>query len=86
LTKFQLLNDCQFGFRKSHSTATALLDCINSWYMNIDKKLFNLVVLINLKKAFDAVDHQILLKKRRNLWRKRRCFGSTKIVLDISHS
>ena len=31
--------------------------------MNIDKKLFNLVVLINLKKAFDAVDHQILLKK-----------------------
>ena len=52
LTKFQLLNDCQFGFRKSHSTATALLDCTNSWYMNIDKKLFNLVVLIDLKKAF----------------------------------
>ena len=63
LTKFQLLNDCQFGFRKSHSTATALLDCTNSWYMNIDKKLFNLVVLIDLKKAFDTVDHQILLKK-----------------------
>ena len=63
LTKFQLLNDCQFGFRKSHSTATALLDCTNSWYMNIDKKLFNLVVLIDLKKAFDTVDDQILLKK-----------------------
>ena len=63
LTKFQLLNDCQFGFRKSHSTATALLDCTNSWYMNIDKKLFNLVVLIDLKQAFDTVDHQILLKK-----------------------
>jgi hypothetical protein len=51
LTKFQLLNDCQFGFRKSHSTATALLDCTNSWYMNIDNKLFNLVVLIDLKKG-----------------------------------
>ena len=63
LTKFQLLNDCQFGFCKSHSTATALLDCTNSWYMNIDKKLFNLVALIDLKKAFDTVDHQILLKK-----------------------
>ena len=54
--------------------------------MNIDKKLFNLVVLIDLKKAFDTVEHQILLKKPRNLWRKRRCFGSTKIVLDKSHS
>ena len=31
--------------------------------MNIDNKLFNLVVLIDLKKAFDIVDHQILLKK-----------------------
>jgi hypothetical protein len=39
LTKFQLLNDCQFSFRKSHSTATALLDCTNNWYMNIDKKI-----------------------------------------------
>ena len=31
--------------------------------MNIDKKLFNLVVLIDLKKEFDTVGHQILLKK-----------------------
>ena len=28
LTKFELLSDSQFGFRKSHSTATALLDCM----------------------------------------------------------
>ena len=28
LTKFELLSDCQFGFRKFHSTATALLECI----------------------------------------------------------
>ena len=36
LTKFGLLSDCQFGFRKFHSMATALLDCTNYWYMNLD--------------------------------------------------
>ena len=63
VTKFELLSDSQFGFRKSHSIATALLDCTNDWYMNLDRKMFNLVVLIDLKKAFDTVDHQILLRK-----------------------
>ena len=32
LTEFGLLRGAQFGFRKSHSTATALLDCTNDWY------------------------------------------------------
>ena len=64
LSKFRLLSDGQFGFRKFHSTATALLDCTNDWYnVNLDKKMFNLVVQIDLKKAFDTVDHQILLRK-----------------------
>ena len=31
--------------------------------MNLDRKMFNLVVLIDLKKEFDTVDHQILLRK-----------------------
>ena len=63
LTKSELLSDSQYGFRKFHSTASALLDCTNDWYVNLDRKMFNLVVLIDLKKPFDTVDHQILLRK-----------------------
>ena len=63
LTKFDLFSDTQFEFRKFHSTAGALLNSTNEWYINLDRKMFNLVVLIDLKKAFDTVDHQILLSK-----------------------
>ena len=63
LSDNSLLSEHQFGFRKFHSTASALLDSTNSWYVNMDRKKFNLVALLDLKKAFDTIDHGILLSK-----------------------
>ena len=60
-----LLSNCQSGFRSMHSTLTALLEATNSWSVNIDKGLLNAVVFIDLKKAFDTIDHLILLRKLR---------------------
>ena len=57
-----LISHHQSRFRPTYSTTTALLDSTNVWCVNIDNGLVNGVIFIDLKKAFDTIDHQILLK------------------------
>ena len=59
----KLLLGCQSGFRSLHSTLTALLEATNAWSVNIDNGLLNGVVLSDLTKAFDTIDHEIILHK-----------------------
>ena len=58
----RLLNTYQSGFRSMPSTTTALLETTNNWSINIDNGLLNGVLFIDLKKAFDTIDHEILRK------------------------
>ena len=53
----------QWGFRSLHSTALALIDCTDNWKLNIDKGKINSTILLDIKKAFDTIDHDILLQK-----------------------
>ena len=63
LTSNDLFSKYQSGFRPNHSTLAALLETTNSWCVNIDNGLLNGVVFIDLKKAFDTIDRNILLIK-----------------------
>ena len=56
-----LLTSYQSGFRSLHQGITALLETSNNWYVNVDKGLLNGVIFIDLKKAFDTIDHEIIL-------------------------
>ena len=52
----------QSGFRPKHSMETAVLNASNRWFFNIDQGMYNLVVFLDLRKALDTVNHEILLK------------------------
>ena len=63
LTQNKLLFDNQFGFRQRRSTATALYRFTDDLLTNMDEGKFTGVVYLDLKKAFDTVDHKILILK-----------------------
>ena len=63
LDKYDILCNNQYGFRKGHSTSLALVDLYDKISEAIDKKEVAVGVFLDLSKAFDTVNHDILFKK-----------------------
>ena len=63
LEKFMILRDNQYGFRKNHSISLALVDLYDKILSAIDRKETSVGIFLDLSKAFDTVNHNILFDK-----------------------
>ena len=63
LEKHHILNENQFGFRGSCSTIQAMLLIADKIQRAIENKKISCGIFLDLSKAFDTVDHTILIKK-----------------------
>ena len=71
----KILHPAQYGFRKNHSTYMALLDLYNRITTATDNNEYAIGIFVDLSKAFDTINHDILLRK---LWH----YGIRGITLD----
>jgi hypothetical protein len=57
-----LIYDLQYGFRSRHSTDHALINITESVRDALDENKYACAVFVDFQKAFDTVNHQILIK------------------------
>ena len=58
-----LINEHQFAYAKHSSTTVALIIAVDSWKFAIDKGKKVVCAFLDLRKAFDVIDHDILINK-----------------------
>ena len=63
LQRTNVIHKTQSGFRKHHSCHTALIRLVDTWIKEIDSGKLVGTVFLDLRKAFDLVDHEILIYK-----------------------
>ncbi len=58
-----LISKFQSGFRPGYSTLSALIQMCDAWFNNLDNGELTGVVFLDIQKAFDSIDHDVLLEK-----------------------
>ena len=63
LEKMNIIYAKQFGFRSHHSTEHAILSIVDKIHEGIEKGMFSCGIFLDFSKAFDTVNHAILVRK-----------------------
>ena len=79
LDTFKFISKNQYGFQRKISTSDAITDLTEQIYKNLDDKEHTIAIFLDLKKAFDTVNHDILIRKLQN-------YGCRGIPLNWFHS
>ena len=63
LEKYDILSPNQYGFRKNRSTTEAVIQQLEFIYQNLDQNKTVVSIFMDFSKAFDCIDHRLLLRK-----------------------
>ena len=82
VNKYDLISVNQFEFQKSKSTIDAVLRFTNSLYESYNNKSNTIAIYLDFQKAFDSIDHGILLRKLYKLGIRGTCHSWFKSYLS----
>ena len=68
LEKYHLISDKQFGFRQNSSMSYAISNIYEKLIQNSDKGMYTCCIFLDLTKAFDTMNHDVLLHKMKNFY------------------